>query len=141
MGGAPMRWLILGVLGLVGCSSGGPFEYVPVSGQITYDDGSVIKASTLRVVFIALDQKNEDPNVKPRPATANIDPATGKFDSVTSYKYGDGLVPGRHRVAVAALGPTGQGLNVIPAKYSDVASSPLIVDTKDAPLMIKIPKK
>lgn len=123
---------------LTGCGGSGPFEYIPVTGQITYEDGSVIPAKSWRVIFTALD--HNDPNVRPRPATASIDPATGKFDSATSYKYGDGLVPGKHRVALAALDASGKELKLFPKEYGDTRESPLIIDTANLPLEIKVPK-
>lgn len=133
------RLVILALLGLVvGCGDSGPFEYIPVTGTITYEDGSVVPAKSWRVIFTALD--HNDPKVRPRPATAGVDPATGKFDTVTSYKYGDGLVPGRHRVALAALDASGKEMQLFPKEYSNVRESPLIVDTANLPLEIKVPK-
>jgi hypothetical protein len=74
----------------------------------------------------------------PRPGIANIN-AQGEFDFVTSYKYGDGLIPGHHKVAV--LG--GGGPNdrpAVPKDYQSVSTTPLVIDTANAPLEIKVPK-
>lgn len=122
-----------------GCGSSGPFEYTPASGKITYEDGTLIPAPSMRVIFTALDHQ-DDPQFKPRPAMANFNAATGEFDSVTSYKFGDGLVSGRHRVALAAVDATGKDLKLFPEVYSDIRKSPLIIDTADLPLVIKVPK-
>jgi len=123
---------------LTGCGQGDPFDYVKVSGKVTYEDGSPIPGDRLEVEFVPLAEP-VDPQTHPRPgfATMNED---GTFDSVTSYKHGDGLVPGRHKVAVRSfsedLNPTG----AVPEEYTNPETSPLEVDTADAPFHLKIPK-
>jgi len=125
---------------LLGCGNQGPFEYVKVSGRVTYEDGSTIPGETIRVAFKALDFENDDPNVTPRPGKTTLNTADGTFENVTSYKYGDGLVPGRHRVAIVALNKQGQVSKAIPREYTTTADSPLIINTDDAPFEIKVPK-
>lgn len=122
---------------LVGCSSGEPFDYIPVTGRITYEDGSAIGAGGMRLQFVSQDQAPVD-GLHPRPAMANVD-AEGRFESVTSRKHGDGLVPGKHKVAVLlAAGPSGRPLIAQP--YTHIETTPLIVDTAVLPLEIKVPK-
>jgi hypothetical protein len=128
--------LLIPCLLSVGCGSGGPFDYVPVSGTVRYDDGSAIPGGC-RLVFTAQDI---DPvgTAHPRPAMANVD-AEGNFDCVTSYKYCDGLIPGKHKVVVQ--GSTERGAKpIVPKEYTSVQTTPLVVDTADAPLEIKVPK-
>lgn len=123
-----------------GCGEGGPFEYVPVSGKVTYEDGSLIEADSIRLGFTALDYPG-DITLRPRPAKASLNVADGTFDCVTSYKYADGLVPGKHRVAIVPLGKNGRLLNKsVPREVMNSARSPLIVDTADTPFHIKVPK-
>jgi len=106
-----------------------------VSGSIRYDDGSPIPANGIELRFSALDAPKRE-NAFPRPAVARIN-ADGQFDCVTSYKYGDGLVPGRHKVAI----DLGSAPNpVVPKEYTSIATTPLEVDTQNSPFEIKVPK-
>lgn len=77
-------------------------------------------------------------NAYPRPGMANVD-ANGNFDCVTSYKYGDGLVPGKHKVAIQAANER-DGKLVVPKEYASTETTPLVIDTADSPLDIKVPK-
>jgi hypothetical protein len=119
-----------------GCGSGGPFDYVPVSGKITYDDGTPLPGSC-KLIFVAQDAPTVE-GAHPRPARANVN-AQGEFDVVTSHKYGDGLIPGKHKVAIQ-IGAGSDGKPAVPREYSSSEASPLIIDTADAPLEIKVPK-
>ena len=130
-------WFVLVCVFIAGCGSGSPFEYVKVSGSVRYDDGSPIPANGMELRFSALDAPKQE-NAFPRPAIARIN-ENGQFDCVTSYKYGDGLIPGRHKVAID-LGTAPNPKPVVPKEYTSVATTPLEVDTKDAPFEIKVPK-
>lgn len=98
-------WSTVGVVsalllcGIVGCGPGEPFEMLPVSGKVTYEDGSPISAARVEVVFESqagpVDQKTY-----PRPGRAEVKVADGTFSAATSHKYGDGLVIGKHKVRV-----------------------------------------
>ena len=130
-------WLIIVCLLCAGCGSGSPFDYVKVSGTLLYEDETPIPAPNIRLQFAAQDAPTVE-GAYPRPAVANVD-SSGHFDCVTSYKYGDGLIPGRHKVAVQqATGPGGRPL--VPKEYTSIATTPLMVNTDDAPLEIKVPK-
>ena len=139
MRNAPKLAVLSGWVMLVGCGDSGPFQYVPIEGKVSYEDGTLIDAPTVRLTFTAV-ERGDNPNLRPRPANTSLNVADGTFDNVTSYKYGDGLVPGKHRVAIVALGEKGNMLNLVPADYTNSAKSPLIIDTKEAPLDIRIPK-
>ncbi len=134
----PMRSLLLFVCGLtVGCGSGSPYDYVKVSGKLAYDDGSPIPSSGLRLQFVAQDAPIVE-GAHPRPARANVN-ADGAFECVTSYKYCDGLIPGKHKVAIQqATEQTGKLL--VPKEYTSIATTPLVVDTADAPFEITVPR-
>lgn len=119
-----------------GCSSSSPFDYVPVSGRVTYEDGSPISGGC-RLEFTALDAQPIG-TAHPRVGLAVVN-ASGEFDCVTSYKYGDGLVPGKHKVVIR--GATDQrGKPAVAKEYGTVQTTPLVIDTADVPLEIKIPK-
>lgn len=129
--------LIAVFVALAGCGPSDPFDYVKVSGKVTYEDGSPIPGS-LEVEFQPLAEA-VDPKTHPRPgfATMNDD---GTFDSVTSYKYGDGLVRGRHKVAIRSFGEDLNPTGAVPEEYTNPETSPLEVDTADAPFHLKVPK-
>ena len=119
---------------LVGCGSQVPFEYVPVTGKVTYEDGSPITAGQLQFESLTPPQGN----LRPRPASAAIN-SDGSFNSVTSYKPGDGLIPGKHKVAFI-FADDAQGNPLVPNEYMSMATTSLVIDTADAPLVIKVPK-
>jgi hypothetical protein len=118
-----------------GCGSDSPFDYVPVQGKVTYEDGSLIPGS-----FQLRFQSLAPPigTAHPRPAMAEVK-SDGTFDVVTSYKYGDGLVPGRHKVVIA-YATDAAGRSLVPEEYTTVMATPLEIDTADSPLEIKVPK-
>jgi hypothetical protein len=122
--------VILGFLILVaGCGGGDPFGYVDASGKVTYDDGSLIPAERIEVHFVpqggAIDEKTH-----PRPGLAYPNVADGTYADVTSYKPGDGIVRGKHKVLVRTFDASGNELPLVPKTYTDVATTPLEVDTE-----------
>jgi hypothetical protein len=120
-----------------GCGSGSPFKYVKTHGKITYEDGSPIPVQDLRLRFAALEAPKVE-NAVPRPAFARVD-ASGQFASVTSYKPDDGLIPGKHKVALEVGGAPGTTIPV-PKEYQSISTTPLVVDTADSPFDIKVPR-
>ena len=135
-----MRLLAIVILGsafLVGCGSSSPFSYVKASGKITYEDGSPIPVGGMELRFSALDAPKLE-KAHPRPALARVN-NKGEFEVVTSYKYGDGLIPGKHKVCLdLGSGPTAKPL--VPKEYTSIATTPLEVDTANLPFDIKVPK-
>jgi hypothetical protein len=119
-----------------GCSSSGPFDYVSVSGKVSYEDGSPIPGGC-RLVFTAQDAAPVG-KAHARPGMATVN-ANGEFDCVTSYKYCDGLVPGKHKVVIQVAAEQGDR-PLVAKEYSSIQTTPLVIDTADAPLVIKIPK-
>lgn len=126
---------VLCLLMLAGCGSGDPFNYVQVSGKVTFEDGSLIPADPLVLTFYPqsapLDEKTH-----PRMGTAVVDKATGTFSSATSHKAGDGLVRGKHKVTL----PSSASPLVVSAEYTDPATTPLEVDTADLPFKLQVRK-
>ncbi|MEM9354468.1 MAG: hypothetical protein AAGA92_15790 [Planctomycetota bacterium] len=121
----------------IGCGSASPFDYQKASGKLTYEDGTPFGQGGVRLQFLSLDQQPKE-GMHPRPALAQVD-AQGNFSSVTSYKYGDGLLPGRHKVAVLdAQGEDGSSL--VPQEYTSLKTTPLTITTEELPLVIKVPK-
>ncbi len=115
---------------------GGPFKYTRVSGKIEFEDGTPIPVGC-RLIFVAQNVEAVG-NSFPRPGMANVD-ADGNFDCVTSYKYGDGLIPGKHKVVIQSASEQ-SGKPVVPKECLSEATTPLEIDTADSPLDIKVPK-
>lgn len=133
------RWLVVVVC--LGCGSGSPFDYVPVSGTLTYEDGATIPAGGIELQFFAQDAKPVN-GAHPRPAGTKVD-ASGNFANVTSYKYGDGLVLGKHKVSID-YATDAKGKRLVPKEYTHGGTTPLIVeiteDSAESPLEIKVPR-
>ncbi len=139
-------WITPSVCGLLsllacgfvaGCGSNSPYAYQKVSGKITYEDGSPISGSGLILRFAAQDAPKLESAV-PRPAFARTN-AQGEFECVTSYKFGDGLIPGKHKVAIEPQGSL-DAAPAVPKEYRSISTTTLVIDTADSPLEIKVPK-
>ena len=83
--------------GIVGCGGSDPYEAVPVSGKVTFDDGSRIPVGRMTLTFTSQTEA-VDNKTHPRPAQAEINVTDGTFSAVTTLKAGDGLIPGKHKV-------------------------------------------
>ena len=124
------------VLAYVGCNRQ-PFDYLPVSGRITYEDGTPLPVDgTLRLTFYS-DAPPVDDKLHPRPGTAFPD-ENGEFSKAMTMRPGDGLVPGTHHVTVGYMGRTTKG--IVPDDYTLKGQSPIVVDTAHQPFDIKIPR-
>jgi hypothetical protein len=123
---------------LLGCSDE-PFDYVKVSGKVTYEDGSLIAAERIQVTFLS-QSGPLDAKTHPRPGLAEVNVDDGTFEEVTSHKFGDGVVPGKHKVLVVATDMNGSPLPVIPPAYANAKQTPHEVDTADTPFHFKVRK-
>lgn len=123
----------------LGCGSSGPFEYMPVHGTLTYDDGTPLPAGGVVLQFYSQDAQPVD-GMHPRPGSADVD-AQGVFASATSGgKYGNGLTPGKHKVAIF-YATDAKGKLLVPKEYTTLATTPLVVDTgDDGNIEIKVPR-
>ena len=106
-----------------------------VSGSVAYDDGSPIPADQIQLRFDSLEEPI-DAKTHPRPGMATTGP-DGTFSVVTTNKYGDGLIRGKHKVKVSATTASGEPL--VPVIYNGM-DSPLEVDSADAPFEIRVPR-
>jgi len=122
----------------VGCGSSNPWDPVEVTGKITYEDDSVIPGGA-RLYFMP-QTPPLDAKTFPRQGVVDINAADGTFEYVTTYKYADGLIPGKHKVVVSAGSRGGSASSAVPKVYSSVTTTPLEIDTADSPLHIKIRK-
>jgi hypothetical protein len=132
-------WLPLVLCGLAGCARDNPFDLVKVSGTLTYDDGTLIPADMIILKFEPL-ATPLDTKTHPPIGMSYVNVSDGTFDVVTSHKYADGLVPGKHRVLVAATTASGDSTKLVPAEYLDSGRTPLVVDTAQSPFRLLVRK-
>jgi hypothetical protein len=124
---------------LAGCGAKDPFSYVRVSGKVTYEDGSLIPADPLMLTFSSVEPARVGKDWA-RPGMAAADKADGTFDSVTSHKSGDGLVPGKYKVILTGISLSRLPPSVVPPEYGDLERTPLEVDTAQLPFDLKVRK-
>ena len=105
-----------------------PFPHVKVSGSVKYDDGSLIPAHSLEVMFNP-QAAPKNKTTFPRIGHAEVDIATGAFTSVTTTQPNDGVVAGKHKVTLRAYLASGEISPAVPEEYGDVTKTPLEVDT------------
>lgn len=124
----------LGVLAAVWFAGCGGQTLCPVYGRIVYTDGASAKElEGYTVTFESVDQAATE--LKPGVSATGVVQADGTFQLGT-YKPGDGVVPGRHRVAICAPLSLADGAlppSLIPLKYANFAASGLEVDIKPGP--------
>ena len=132
-------WLPLVLCGVAGCGPDNPFDLVKVSGTLTYDDGTLIPANMIILKFEPLAAPL---NTKTHPPSgmSYVNVSDGTFDVVTSHKYADGLVRGKHRVLVSATTASGDSTKLVPDEYLDSGRTPLLVDTAESPFRLVVRK-
>ena len=132
---------MLGCVLLAGCGSNEPFAYVPVTGKVTYEDGSPIVADSVEVTFYS-QSPPKDPKTHPRPGVCIVNKADGTFKDATSHKPGDGIVPGKHKVTVQTFDSTHMPTDVLPKEFTSPDTTPLEFDTTAGkPAEFKVKKK
>ena len=132
----PLWFSLLATL-LSGCGGGQPFEHVPIAGQVTYEDGSVIPVAYMELTFQPL-ANPVDEKTHPRPGHAGVDVTSGEFHNASTHSAGDGVVAGRHKVKITAHDQSQQVSAAIPSEYMDTTTTPLEYDTSDRFWEIKI---
>ena len=140
---SPIRLLIgcMGpfLMGTWGCGPSTPFPMVKITGTVLYDDGSPIPGDRVTVTFVP-QVLPADPKTHPRSAFAVLDNETGEIGVVTTVKYGDGLIRGKHKVYVNSVDKQNYQLPVVPSSYTNVKETPIEIDTADSLIEIKIPR-
>jgi hypothetical protein len=131
---------ILLICTMVGCSrSSNPWSPVPVSGKITYEDGSLINAKSIRLIFLPQAPPIDSKTV-PRQGIGGVNIADGTFGSPTTYKADDGVIPGKFKLVVSATDGERALSKKVPKQYTAEATTPLEFDTANSPFEIKIKK-
>ncbi|HEX5472683.1 MAG TPA: hypothetical protein VFW73_12405 [Lacipirellulaceae bacterium] len=131
--------LALAVAFSVGCGSRNPWSPIPVTGKVCYEDGSVIPVKSMKLYF-SPQTPPKDPKTYPREGAAIVDVATGLIQSVTTYKFNDGLIPGKHKVMVVAYDGERTLSRKVPKQCASFSTTPIVIDTAALPLEIKVPK-
>ncbi len=113
---------------VLGCGSGAPFPIKPVSGKVTYSDGSLIRADRIVVKFVPQGVEGVGKD-RASAAMGDLNVADGTFAGLTTLKHNDGAIVGKHKVVVQAFrtGPAGVGepIGTVPAIYFKEKTTPL----------------
>jgi len=121
-----------------GCGSDVPFGIVPVHGKVTYEDGSLIPASSLTVIFTPINPPREGKMTAPGGRT-EADVTDGSFESVTSHRPYDGVLVGRHKVVVIASGKGASGKGgLVGPEYSKSSTTPIEVEVASSGQFLEI---
>lgn len=126
-------------LAIVGCWSSTPYPLTQVEGNVLYEDGSLIPAETVRLQFISL-AETKSPKYPPKKANVQVDATTGRLTKATTYRYGDGVIRGEHRVIVQAMNGGRPDVGLVPSSCERPDTTPLMVDTAVQPIEIRVPK-
>ena len=131
---------------VTGCGSSVPFDFVPVHGKVTYEDGSLIEADSILVTFNPI-LSEEKGKIVPPGGQTNVNVQDGTFSAVSSHRANDGVAVGRHKVVIVSFkkGPNGQPAPspAVPPIYRKESSTPLEVEVEssDQFLDLKVSKK
>jgi hypothetical protein len=141
--GAAVCCLLLSLSVSVGCRRGGP-EVVPVRGTITFGGGQWPKAG---IVYFVVDSSST--GQPQRPGLGEFD--TGGTLTVTTFKKGDGLLPGKYRITVECwetppqMGSPTSAKSYVPDSYRSAATSNFTVQVesgqKEVNLHLDVPRK
>jgi hypothetical protein len=145
----PIPWVLIALLSALltaasGCGSSVPYRTVPVSGKITYDDGSLINAPRIQLIFWS-QAEPIDLKTKPRQGVAEVDPADGTFSEASTWALGDGVIIGKQKICVITYDEKGAMTNLLPEVYNEPSDTPLEVEVSKAegmaPRELKVKKK
>ena len=127
------------LLAVVGCGQSGAYSVVPSTGTVKYDDGSVIPAGRIELRFIS-QEPAQDAGTHPRQGITEVNVEDGTFDYVSTYKHGDGLIRGEHKVIARSIAPGGGYTPAIGEQYASESSTPLVVQADGKPIDLVIEK-
>jgi hypothetical protein len=106
--------ILIGSVAAIGCSGEG-LPTVPVSGLITFGGSAPPAKGSIAFSPISVEQ-----GMPRRPGTAEFD-VDGRF-AATSFREGDGLLPGRYRAIVSCW--TGEPSNSDPKSFERLNAVP-----------------
>jgi hypothetical protein len=128
-----------------GCGSKVPFDFAPVHGKVTYEDGSRIPADSMVVTFNPI--VKEKSKMSPPGGRTQVNVQDGTFSSVSSHRKDDGVAVGRHKVVIMAFekGPGGSSVPsaAVPSVYRNESTTPLEIEvgSEDQFLELKVRRK
>lgn len=129
-------WLMIAFMVISAGCSREPFELVQASGRLTYEDGTPLPTKGgLRIVFAPTAPPINGEMFPPR-GTAYPDD-NGDFASVSTSRPG-GMVRGEQKVAIMYQDVDSK--RFVPMEYTSPKTTPLVVNTDDAPFDIKVPR-
>jgi len=128
----------LALASVLGCHKT-PYSCVKVSGKVTYEDGRLIPAEKIRILFVS-QTPPIDAKTSPRNGNAEADVATGRFDSAMTFVKGDGIIVGQHKVVIQCIRDGLLTHDLVLEEYSDPAKTPLVVQSGDSPFDFKLRK-
>jgi hypothetical protein len=123
LAGRHVRLLTGLLLAIAGCGQRAPYTIVPVSGTVTYDDGTSIPGARVVVTFVPQIEA-VNPKEFPRSGTTDLKP-DGSFSEVTTWKHGDGVIPGAQKVTVISVDERMQPTGAVDPIYSRIDTTPL----------------
>jgi hypothetical protein len=129
----------LALAAVSGCGSSNPYPVTKVSGKITYEDGSLIPADRMRLIFVP-QTPTVDPKTPPHKGTAEVIVKTGEVKFVNTFGFQDGIIKGEHRVFVQCIFEGSKPRKLVPDEYADAEKTPLRVQSSDTPFDLKVAK-
>jgi hypothetical protein len=123
------------ILAASGCPSKGP-KVVKVAGTVKYKDGTFIPlpepGAKARSPIINFTPVGEAAAGQPKKGAGGAIDANGHFE-VTTFKPGDGLIPGKYQAAIVAQKTYGDSKSsLVPEKYTNPKTSGLDFDIQSA---------
>jgi len=125
-------------MSLAGCGPAGPYRFTAVSGEVVYDDGSLLPVEQLVLNFHPQGENHGGAH-RPPVGTLLVDRKTGHFRSGKTRQTG-GIVIGRHAVTLHLPGRNPLPGTVAGDEYSDPLRTPLVVDTEQRPFRLVVRK-
>jgi hypothetical protein len=124
----------------LGCGPSAPFQMVPVSGQVRYEDETPIPGAKVRVEFHSA-RAPLGPKTYPRKGVAECD-SHGHFSEVTTWKHADGAIVGPQKIVVLSFDEQQRPTLAVPREYQSPTSTPLNIEVPPygPPLNLKIRK-
>jgi len=120
----------------VGCRKA-PYSCDKVSGKVSYEDGSLIPAERIRVIFVS-QRPPLDPKTAPRNGAADADVKTGEFVSATTFARGDGIIAGEHKVVIQCIREGILAQDLVADEFTDPARTPLVARSGDSPFDFRV---
>ena len=121
-----MSFCALLAVSQLGCRDN-PYDVVRITGTLTYEDGSLIPGEMITLMLVS-QAEALDRTTHPRTGRGQVRVEDGSFIGISTYDYGDGVILGKHKVVLRALGPNESPSDAIPPEYTDATTTPLSIE-------------